>query len=92
MQTLRTSGMAHRLHVPREMPTMLVTCPETAHLQEIDYVDDPHGLLIIGCSAWTPECPASCARTCAARLDRKKQASRLAVGTVLAVRSRLRGA
>lgn len=28
---------------------MLGTCPETAHLEVLHYVDDPLGMLIAGC-------------------------------------------
>ena len=54
------------------MPKMLVTCPETAHLEEIDHDDHPLGLLIRGCSRFEPPCALGCRRTCAARLDRKR--------------------
>jgi hypothetical protein len=52
------------------MPSMLVTCPETAHLERIDLDVHPLGILIRACSALGPEC-ADCPRTCAARLDRR---------------------
>jgi hypothetical protein len=64
---------------------MLVTCPESAHLEQIDFVDSSCGMLIQHCTAGSPECP----RTCAARLDRKAQRDPL-IGTVIEVRSRLR--
>lgn len=48
------------------MPTMQVTCPETAHLETIEYEDTPHGILITRCSR-----SVECQRMCAARLDRK---------------------
>ena len=51
------------------MPTMLVTCPETAHLEAIEYEDDPAGMLIVSCSRFGPT--LDCPRTCAARLDRR---------------------
>lgn len=53
------------------MPSMLVTCPETAHLERIEYEDHPLGMLIVACSRFEPGCPLHCQRTCAARLDRK---------------------
>lgn len=56
------------------MAFMLVTCPESAHLEEIEYEDDPLGMLIVRCSAFPPGCPMKCARTCAARLDRRRLA------------------
>ena len=57
------------------MALKLVTCPETAHLEEIDYVTHPLGLLIEGCSRFQGGCTLSCERTCAARLDRRRRAS-----------------
>lgn len=47
----------------------LVTCPETAHLELIDYEDTPLGMLIRECSRFRPACAITCTRTCAARLD-----------------------
>jgi len=52
------------------MAYKLVTCPESGHLELIEVVDHDLGLLIGDCSHWR-ECSGSCARTCAARLDRK---------------------
>lgn len=69
------------------MPRMLVTCPETAHLEQIEYIDSPLGMLIVGCSAFEPACAVRCARTCAARLDRKRGHKRHEPGTVLLARS-----
>jgi hypothetical protein len=54
------------------MIRMLVTCPETAHLEEIDYDEHPLGRLILGCSRFGSRCPLMCPRTCAARLDRRE--------------------
>lgn len=53
------------------MPSMLVTCPETAHLEQIVYEDHPLGMLIHACTRFEPACAMRCQRTCAARLDRK---------------------
>jgi len=53
------------------MALKLVTCPETAHLEEIDYIDTPLGMLIEACSRFRPACAVTCERTCAARLDRR---------------------
>lgn len=50
---------------------MLVTCPETAHLEEISYVESPLGMLIAGCSRFEDD--STCTRTCAARMDRRDQ-------------------
>ena len=55
------------------MPSMLVTCPETAHLEQIDYDDHPLGMLIHACTRFHPACAMRCQRTCAARLDRKSR-------------------
>lgn len=51
----------------------LITCPESAHLEEIEYEQHPLGLLIIGCSQFSPSCAVTCARECAARLDRRRR-------------------
>jgi hypothetical protein len=48
---------------------MLVTCPETAHLEEIQYVDSPLGILISGCSRLAED--GMCTRECAALMDRR---------------------
>lgn len=45
-----------------------VTCPETAHLEQIEYEPSPLGLLIARCSRWG-DSPTTCARTCAQRMD-----------------------
>ena len=58
------------------MPSMLVTCPESAHLESIEYEDDDLGMLITSCTAFSPPCAVTCARTCAARLDRRRKACR----------------
>jgi hypothetical protein len=71
------------------MPSMLVTCPETAQLQKIDLDVHPLGILIRACSAFGPYC-VDCPRTCAARLDRRLQRTGKLGATVL-VRSCLRG-
>jgi hypothetical protein len=72
---------ARRLQSTVAMAMMLVTCPESAHLEQIEYEDDPAGLLIRRCTAFpgNPVCP----RTCAARLDTRRRSKRLADGTVL---------
>lgn len=48
-----------------------ITCPETAHLEEIDLERTPLGIVIAGCSRFEPRCAAECACECAARLDRR---------------------
>ena len=35
------------------------------------YEDTPFGMLIEACTRFGPDCPMSCPRTCAARLDRR---------------------
>jgi hypothetical protein len=52
---------------------MLVTCPETAHLEAIEVEAHPLGMLIVACSRFSPQCAVSCPRTCAARLDRRRR-------------------
>jgi hypothetical protein len=54
------------------MAFRLVTCPESGHLELIDFEDTPFGLLIRDCSGLR-ECPRDCPRTCAARLDRRQR-------------------
>ena len=72
----RRVAVGMRLEGKPPMPSMLVTCPESAHLESIDYQDDGMGTLIMGCTAYSPPCSVSCARTCAARLDRRNRAAR----------------
>lgn len=55
------------------MPTRYVTCPETAHLERIEYDEHPYGLLVYACSRFHPACAVDCPRTCASRLDRKRE-------------------
>ena len=52
------------------MTYRLITCPESAHLEMVELVDDPLGLLVSGCSRFRPPSALACPRTCAARLDR----------------------
>lgn len=55
------------------MASRWITCPETAHLEEIEYEDTSLGMLLAACSRYRP-CAVECARTCAARLDRRARA------------------
>ena len=64
-----------RLDGQAAMRSMLVTCPESAHLEEIEYVDSPFGMLITRCTRFSPSCAVTCDRVCAARLDRKRRCS-----------------
>jgi hypothetical protein len=76
----RARSLARALHVSAEevpVPRKLVTCPETAHLEQIDFDRHPLGLLIRSCSRFTPACQITCARTCAARMDRRARDSSL---------------
>ncbi len=70
------------------MPTMLVTCPESAHLEEIDFDVTPLGMLIRRCSAFR-DC-VDCPRTCAARLDRRRASGNSKLGALLIGTSCLR--
>ena len=49
----------------------LITCPETAHLEMIEYDETPLGCLVAACSRYRPVCAIECPRTCAARMDRR---------------------
>ena len=62
-----------RLDQEMLMPAMFVTCPESAHLEEIEYDAHPLGLLITSCTGFSPPCSVSCERTCAARMDRRRR-------------------
>jgi len=55
------------------MGYLLITCPETAHLELIEYQVHPLGLLVDACSRFRPAASVDCPRTCAARLDRRDQ-------------------
>lgn len=48
----------------------LLTCPDSAHLELVEYLDDPLGTLVAGCSRFRPPCALGCPRTCAALIDR----------------------
>jgi hypothetical protein len=49
---------------------MLITCPETATLEKVEYDVHPLGRLILACSRFK-DCPIRCSRHCAAQLDRE---------------------
>jgi len=55
------------------MASRLVTCPETGHLERIEYQIHHLGLLIDACSRFCPADGVDCPRTCAARLDRGRR-------------------
>lgn len=48
-----------------------VTCPETAHLEEIGYLADRDGevLLVLRCSRFDPPAEVTCDATCAQRMN-----------------------
>jgi hypothetical protein len=66
--------MVRRLHRTLGMKK-LVTCPETAHLEQIDFDLHPLGVLIHECSRFSPSCDVRCSRTCAARMDQRARLS-----------------
>ena len=89
----RTLGkaVARRLHRVQPMALMMVTCPESAHLETIDHEEHPLRMLIVKCTAYPGEHAPRCPRTCAARLDqRRHHKKRLADGTILFATSCLR--
>jgi hypothetical protein len=53
-----------------------ITCPETAHLEEVDLDRTPLGIVIAGCSRFSPRGAVDCPRDCAARLDRRVRRDR----------------
>lgn len=67
----------------------LLTCPETAHLEMIEYEQTPYGVVIAACSRFRPACAVDCPRTCAARLDRRDGTTQvLTLGDDTGVRTR----
>ena len=48
-----------------------ITCPESAHLEEIDVERTSFGILIGGCSRFSPRCAVECETECARRMDRR---------------------
>ena len=58
------------------MASMLVTCPETAHLEQIEFDRTPLGILIGGCTRLGPGCSLSCERLCARMFDRRDRLRR----------------
>ncbi|HSK04248.1 MAG TPA: hypothetical protein VK932_23505 [Kofleriaceae bacterium] len=49
-----------------------ITCPETSHLELIDYERTPLGVVIDGCSRFLPRCAVGCSRLCATMMDRRE--------------------
>lgn len=78
------------------MASRLVTCPETGHLERIEFQVHHLGLLIDACSRFCRADRVDCPRTCAARLDRGRkevtsvETPRAKVPEILEVRSLLR--
>jgi hypothetical protein len=54
------------------MQRKLVTCPDSAHLEEIEYDETSCGMVITACSRYARG-ELRCARVCAARLDRRSR-------------------
>lgn len=53
-----------------------ITCPETAHLEEVDLERTPLGTVVAGCSRFSPRGAVDCTRACAARMDRRDNRDR----------------
>ncbi len=53
------------------MERKLITCPESAHLEEIEMERTPDGIVIISCSRFSPACAVECAVECAVRMNRR---------------------
>ena len=66
--------MVHELHRLGAMRATWVTCPETAHLERIEFLRTPLGRLVRACSRF-PGCRMMCPRTCVARLDQRDRAA-----------------
>lgn len=66
-----SSGMSRALDRP-VAERKRITCPESAHLEEVDLERTPLGLVVLGCSKFEPRCDVACARECARRLDARQ--------------------
>lgn len=53
------------------MERKLITCPETAHLEEIEMERMPRGIVILSCSRFSPACAIECVSECAVRMNRR---------------------
>jgi hypothetical protein len=51
------------------MESKRITCPESGHLETIDYERTPCGIVIDACSRFDPACAVGCGGECARRLD-----------------------
>jgi hypothetical protein len=66
-----TTTMQHRF----------VVCPETAHLEKIEYLDSPLGMLTFSCSRYASQCELGCSRACARHFDLRARLWGLAAAT-----------
>ncbi|HET9626699.1 MAG TPA: hypothetical protein VFP84_35295 [Kofleriaceae bacterium] len=48
-----------------------ITCPETAHLERIEYDDSSTGFRVLACSRFAPGEPFSCTRLCVTRMNQR---------------------
>lgn len=48
-----------------------ITCPESAHLEEIELERTPFGIVLNSCSRFGPRCATQCEAECARRMDRR---------------------
>ena len=53
-----------------------ITCPETAHLEELEFERTPGGIVIDGCSRFSPRCAVTSSRECARRMDLRDRCDR----------------
>lgn len=53
------------------MTRKLITCPETAHLEQIEYEEPAHGFHVIACSRFQPCDRLACSRLCEIRINRR---------------------
>jgi hypothetical protein len=54
-----------------DMERKQLTCPETGHLEEIDFERTSSGLVVSGCSRFEPRSAVRCPGECARRMDRR---------------------
>ena len=50
-----------------------ITCPETAHLEEVDLEPTRLGVVVVGCSRFEPRSEVQCTRECARRMDHRNR-------------------
>jgi len=56
------------------MPVRLITCPDSAHLEMIEYDASPCGMLVLACSRYGVGRDGVCPRRCAALFDQRDRA------------------